>query len=95
MSAKGKKKSSKVDFTEDDLTDMAFQSNFHMEIANSKSLIDPKFLDLQKDFSFKETVEQLDAHNNKASNIGHLTRFLTLLNENSAAARILSKEYQC
>ena len=35
---------------------------------------------------------QVVHHDNKALNIGHMTRYVSLLNENSAAARIISKE---
>ena len=39
-------------------------------------------------------VKQINSAQKKALNIGHLSKLLTLSNETSAAARILSKEYQ-
>ena len=89
----------KPEFTEDDLTDMAFQSELFFEANQATNLMDPKIAELallnpELKPNFDLLADQLSFSQNKALNIGHLTKFLTLFNENSAAARILSKEYQ-
>jgi hypothetical protein len=54
-----------------------------------------KFLeDTLKNVESDGLVKQLTSAQKKALNIGHISKLLTLSNENSAAARILSKEYQ-
>ena len=46
------------------------------------------------DSYFNTLAEQLAFAQKKALNIGHITRFLNMYNDNSAAARILTKESQ-
>mgnify|MGYP006893270918 CR=1 FL=1 len=96
--------SKKTTFTEDDMTDMAFQSELFHEVTKASAAINiqiaelvmaqgqPGLRSLEK-ATFSSIADQLAPAKNRALNIGHLTRFLTLFNENSAAARILSKEY--
>jgi len=93
------KSSKKTEFTEDDMTDMAFESELFYQASTASQQIDAKiaelaFKSLDKNTKFEALKEQLTPVKNKALNIGHLTKFLTLFNDNSAAARILSKEFQ-
>ena len=91
----------KAEFTDDDIANMAFQSHLNHEMNESKEGLkfeighqaSKPFLEHQlKDIDFDKLTNQCNNEKKKVLNIGHLTRLLTLSTENSAAARILSKE---